>query len=194
MAGLINTVSAELLTGIRTTAISMTTHTLAAYAEPIALFDFSVTNPLYEGFDALRRVDSGPIIPFNFDSDFPTNDNSSAEFNPFYDEMLATYYPVDVTVRAVAVAGEAPDFIKDMNMDGQYSAADLVFDNEYQLVSNEVEVALRLTSDNLLVDSDDPKCPPRTFIFRDLDGDGLSGAPPRCRGTSSSTRARRVPQ
>lgn len=194
MAGLINTVSTELLTGVGTTAVTMTTHTLAGYAEPIALFDFSLSDPQFDGFSALRRVDSGPLIPFNFDSEFPTDNNSSAEFNPFYDEMLATYYPVDVTLRAVAVAGEAPPAVSDVNMDGIVSAADLMASGDYEVVSNEIEVTLRLTFDNLLVDSEDPKCPPRTFIFRDLDGDGMSGAPEKCSGTSSSTRSRRIPQ
>lgn len=195
MAGLINTVSAELVTGWRKTAITMTSHTLAGYAEPIAIFDFSVTDPQYFGYNALVRIDSGEIIPFNYESDFPfNNDNSKAEFNGFYDEIMEQVYPTKVTVRAVAVAGEAPAFIKDMNGDNKFTAAD-VKKMKYTLISNEIKTELRLTYDNLLVESQNPKCPPRTVVYLDLDGDMDSGAPGlQCKGTSSSTRRRPIPR
>lgn len=195
MAGLINTVSEELLTGGRKTAITMTTHTLAGYAEPIAIFDFSVTDSKYAGYNALVRIDSGPIIPFNYESDFPfDNNNSKSEFNPFYDEILAKIYPIEATLRAVAVSGEAPDFIDDMNYDGKFTAADVELAG-YTLISNEIKTKLTLTDDNLLADTPNPKCPPRTVLYLDLDGDMLSGAPGQeCKGTSSSTRTRRVPR
>ncbi len=195
MAGLINTVSEELLTGWRKTAITMTTHTLAGYAEPIAIFDFSVTDSKYAGYNALVRIDSGPIVPFNYESDFPLNDdNSKSTFNPFYDEILAQIYPVKVTLRAVAVSGEAPDFIDDMDYDGNFTAADVQLAG-YTLISNEIKTTLRLTDDNLLADTPNPKCPPRTVLYLDLDGDMASGAPQKqCKGTSSSTRTRRVPR
>ena len=190
MAGLLNTVSFEFETGTRSTAINMTSHTLAGFAEPIAVFDFDVTDPSYAGYAALRRVDSGPVEPFNYVSDFPTGDNSDAAFNPFYDELLSGFYPTEFELRAVAVAGEAPAFIDDTNGDGRYTAADLAMAG-YTLISNEIRTTIRVTSDNLLVESRDPKCPPRTVIYRDLDGNGSAGAPPTCRGTSSSTRLRR---
>lgn len=194
MAGFINTVSEEILTGVNTTVITMTSHVLAGVAEPIAVFDFSVTDPRYAGYNALRRVDSGPVEPFNFVSPFPGDDNNAtAEFNPFYDELLASYYPVEITLRAVAVAGEAPDFIEDLDQDGEYTAADVRLAG-YTLVSNEIKTVLRLTNDNLLADSESPKCPPRTLLYGDLDGDMDAGAPERCLGTSSSTRTRRVPR
>ncbi|MEO1034266.1 MAG: hypothetical protein AAFX44_01775 [Pseudomonadota bacterium] len=190
MAGLINTVSSEFETGIRTTAIVMHSHALAGFAEPIAVFDFDVSDPAYAGFSSLRRVDSGPIEPFNYVSAFPTGDNSNAAFNPFYDEIVSTYYPAKVEIRAVAVNGEAPAFIDDMNGDGRYTAADLMLAG-YTLVSNEIKTSVTVINDNLLVESDDPKCPPRTLIYRDLDGNGSAGAPEKCLGTSSSTRLRR---
>ena len=194
MAGLINTVSEELLTGWRKTAITMTTHTLAGYAEPIAIFDFSVTDSKYAGYNALVRIDSGPITPFNYESDFPLNDNSKSEFNPFYDEILAKVYPVEATLRVVAVSGEAPDFIDDLNYDGKFTAADVELAG-YTLISNEIKTKLTLTSDNLLADTPNPKCPPRTVLYLDLDGDMVSGAPQKqCKGTSSSTRTKRIPR
>lgn len=195
MAGLINTVSAELLTGWRKTAITMTTHTLAGYAEPIAIFDFSVTDPQYAGYNALVRIDSGDIIPFNYESDFPfNNDNSKAEFNPFYDEILEAIYPIDVTLRAVAVHGEAPAFIEDLNYDGKFTAADVQMAG-YTLISNEIKTNLMLNSANLLDETPNPKCPSRSVVFRDLDGDMDSGAPAKqCKGTSSSSRKRPIPR
>ena len=195
MAGLINTVSEELLTGWRKTAITMTTHTLTGYVDPIAIFDFSISDPKYAGYNALVRIDSGPIIPFNYGSDFPLNDdNSKSTFNPFYDEILEQIYPTKVTVRAVAVAGEAPDFIDDINYDGKFTAADVELAG-YSLISNEIKTTIRLTHDNLLAETPNPKCPPRTVLYLDLDGDMVSGAPQKkCKGTSSSTRKRRVPR
>ncbi|MGI9307607.1 MAG: hypothetical protein ACR2P6_00010 [Gammaproteobacteria bacterium] len=195
MAGLINTVSAELLTGWRKTAITMTTHTLAGYAEPIAIFDFSVSDPQYAGYNALVRIDSGPITPFNYESDFPLNDdNSKATFNSFYDEILAKIYPTEATFRAVAVSGEAPDFIDDLNHDGKFTAADVEMAG-YTLVSNEIKTKLTLTYENLAIETPNPKCPPRTVLFLDLDGDMVSGAPQKqCKGTSSSTKRRRIPR
>ena len=142
----------------------------------------------------MRRIDGGPVEPFNFVSPFPGSDNNATgAFNPFYDELLASYYPVEVTLRAVAVAGEAPDFIDDLNHDGRYTALDLKLAG-YTLVSNEIQTNLRLTSDNLLAESENPKCPPRTLLYGDIDGDMDSGAPEKCLGTSSSTRTRRVPR
>lgn len=173
----------------------MTSHTLAGYAEPIVIFDFSVTDPQYDGYNALVRIDSGEVIPFNYESDFPfNNDNSKAEFNEFYDEIMEQVYPTKVTVRAVAVAGEAPAFIEDMNGDNEFTAADVQM-MEYTLISNEIKTILNLTYDNLLVESQNPKCPPRTVIYRDLDEDMDSGAPAKqCKGTSSSTRRRPIPR
>jgi hypothetical protein len=193
LAGFVNTVSTELLDGKRQTAITATTHPLAGVFEPIALFDFSVTNPDYAGFDYLQRVDSAPITAFELMSAVPEETDPPPQANEFYDELLSTYFPVEVTIRAVVVARQAPAFIEDLNGDGKFTARDVRMAG-YQLVSNEVEINLTLTHDNLLVDSPDIKCLPRTVIFDDLDGDGANGEPFKCTGKSGSTRSRRVPR
>lgn len=193
MGGFLNVVSAELLDGRNQTAITATLHTLAGVFEPIAVFDFSVTNPDYAGFDYLQRVDSGPITAFELMSEVPVETDPPPQANEFYDELLSTYYPIDLKIRAVLVERQAPAFIHDLNGDGRYTARDVQLAG-YELLSNEVEIELTLTHDNLLVDSPDIKCLPRTVVFDDLDGDGKDGEPFKCSGKSGSSRSRRVPR
>jgi hypothetical protein len=193
LAGFVNVVSDELLDGKGQTVITATTHPLAGVFEPIAVFDFSVTNPEYAGYDYLSRVDSGPNTAVNLMSSVPVETDPVEQANEFYDEVLATYYPVDMVFRAVIVAGEAPDYIHDLFRDRQFTALD-VRRAGYQLLSNEIEIGLTLTHDNLLIDSPDIKCLPRTVVFDDLDGDGQDGEPFKCSGKSGSTRSRRVPR
>lgn len=193
MGGFLNVISAELLDGRNQTAITATLHTLAGVFEPLAVFDFSVTDPDYAGFDYLQRVDSGPITGFDLMSEVPVETDPPPKANEFYDELLSTYYPVDVTIRAVLVERQAPEFVFDLDGDKRYTARDVQLAG-HELVSNEVEIHLTLTHDNLLVESPDIKCLPRTVIFDDLDGDGKNGEPFKCSGKSGSSRSRRVPR
>ena len=193
LAGLFNTIAAELLDGRNQTAITATMHPLAGVFEPIAVFDFSVTNPDYDGYDYLQRVDSGPVTAFRLMSDIPVETDPPPKANEFYDEILSTYYPVDIVIRAVLVERQAPAFIHDLDSDGKFTAADVGLDG-YRLLSNQVEINLTLTHDNLLIDSQEIKCLPRTVIFDDLDGNGKNGEPFKCSGKSGSSRSRRVPR
>ena len=193
LAGFVNTVSSELLDGKRQTAITATTHPLAGVFEPIAVFDFSVTDPAYAGYDYLQRVDSSPITAFELMSPIPQETDPPPQANQFYDELLATFYPVEITIRAVVVARDAPAYIEDLDGNGKFTARDVKLAG-YDLVSNEVEINLVLTHDNLLVESPDIKCLPRTVLFDDLDGDGSTGEPFKCTGKAGASRARRVPR
>jgi hypothetical protein len=193
LAGIVNTVSAELVDGRNQTAVTATMHPLAGVFEPIAVFDFSISDPVYAGYDYLQRVDSGPVTAFHLMSEIPVESDPIDKANRYYDELLSTYYPVTVDVRAVVVEREAPEFIHDLNGDGVYSAADVRMAG-YDLVSNEVEMRLTLTHDNLLIESPDIKCLPRTVLFVDLDGDGKTGEPFKCSGKSGSSRLRRAPR
>lgn len=188
MAGFVNTVSAEDLDGRRQTAITASLHLLAGVFEPIAIVDADTDNA---AFDYAMRVDSGDVVDFNLDAPFPPDAPGAA--NDFYDELLGRYYPADVPIRAVLVNGEAPDFIIDMNGDKQFTAVDVRMMG-YRLVSNEVATNVRVTHENLLTESPDSKCPPRTFIHGDLDGNGARGNLPECILTSGSTRSRRPPR
>ena len=80
-----------------------------------------------------------------------------------------------------------------MNGDSEYTALDVALAG-YELVTNEVSVGLTLTHENLLSEAPDSKCPPRTLIHTDLDGDMDRGELPECLLTSGSTRKRRVPR
>ena len=204
MAGLTQAVSTELRTGRGRSAVMSYQHAIGAIFEPIAIFDFSITNPDFGGANAAVRVDSGDIVPFTYVNAFPEFAADGPNNNPFYEELLEQIYPVRTTVRAVLVAGEAPDYIEDLNGDGIYSAADVAMMPGVEVISNQVEIDLRLFHDHLLSDSNDPECPQkRTVLYRDLDGNGDDGAvfrtgpeaglPLDCIGTSGATRTRRVP-
>lgn len=192
-AGLLNTVSAELLDGRNQTVITASMHPLAGVFEPIALFDFSISDPAYEGYDYLQRVDSSPVSAFELMSTVPVESDPPLDANPFYDELLSTYYPIEIVLRAVVVARQAPEFIHDLNHDGHFTALDVRLAG-YEVVSNEIELRLELTHDNLLSDSLGYKCLPRTLLFADLDGDGKDGEPFKCDGKSGSVRGRRRPR
>ena len=192
MAGFINTVSAVDLDGRGQTTITAYLHILAGVFEPIALIDTAVSDPSLDGFEYAIRVDSGPVTGINLVEPMPQIVEPGSA-NAFYDELLSQYYPVDINVRAVVVNGEAPDYIYDMNGDGAYTASDVSLAG-YELVTNEVSINLRLTDENLLTEAPDSKCPPRTLIHTDLDGDMDRGELPECLLTSGSSRSRRVPR
>lgn len=193
LAGMVNTVSVELLDGRRQTAVTISMHPLAGVFEPIAVFDLAISNPDYAGYDYLHRVDSGPVSAFKLMSAIPVETDPPVQANEFYDELLSTYYPVDFVIRAVVVAGEAPDYIHDLDGNGRFTARDVSMAG-YELLTNEVEMNLTVTHDNLFIDSQDVKCLPRTLVFDDIDGDGQSGEPFKCVGKSGSGRTRRVPR
>ncbi len=192
MAGFVNTVSTVDLDGQGLTIITAYFHVLAGVFEPIALIDTSVSDPSLSGFEYAIRVDSGPVTGINLVEPMPQVP-ASGSANAFYDELLLQYYPADVTIRAVVVNGEAPDFIYDNDNDGHYTAHDLQLGG-YDLVTNEVSITLTLAHENLLTEAPDSKCPPRTLIHTDLDGDMDRGDLPECLLTSGSSRARRVPR
>lgn len=192
MAGFINTVSTEDLDGRNQSAITASMHLLAGVFEPIAIVDTDITDPSLAGFDNAMRVDSGDIVGFNLDAPFPMG-SAGGLANEYYDEMLSQYYPAKVKIRAVLVNGEAPDFIYDMNGDNRYTARDVALAG-YEVLSNEVSITLKLTHENLLTESPDSKCPPRTLIHSDLDGNGARGMLPDCLLTSGSVRVRRPPR
>lgn len=204
MAGLITTVSTELKTGRNKVAVTSSFHAIGGLIEPLAVFDFSLNqlDPQYAGFNAAYRVDSGPVVPFNYTGQFPQFAADANVNNPFYAQLLEKVYPSRVTVRAVLVQGEAPDYIEDLDGDGKYTASDVAAMG-YTLISNQVEINLNFIHDNLLSESNDPECPPRTILYRDLDGNSDDGArfmggsedgkPLKCEGTSGASRLRRVP-
>ena len=192
MAGFINTVSAVDLNGRGQTTVTAYMHALAGAFEPIAIIDTDVSDPALTGYEYAMQVDSGPIMGINLDEPLPPVAMSGSA-NAFYDELLSQYYPVDVTIRAVVVNGEAPDYIYDLDGDGKYTARD-VRRAGYKLLSNEVSINLTLTDANLLTDAPDSKCPPRTLIHRDLDGNMNAGELPECILTSGSSRTRRPPR
>jgi len=183
LAGFVNTVSVELRTRAGGPAVTATMHVLAGLFEPLALFDLDVDA---QGADFLRRLESGPVEAFGFLGP-PADDDA------LFRELMSTYSPVDLTLRAVLVEGAAPTFVHDANGDGRYTERDLALMG-YVLLSNEERLRLRLEVDALITETSQGRtCPPRSLIFRDLDGNGSSGEI-GCSGSGGAARLRRVPR
>lgn len=190
MAGFLNTVSFEDVDGRGQSAVTASIHALAGVFEPIAIVDADVSDPSLAGSAYAIRVDSGPVEGFNVSEPYPPAGPGAA--NAFYAEILSQYYPAELRIRAVVVNGEAPAFIYDMNGDGKYTARDVEMMG-HPLLSNEVSIKLMVTLENLLEESPDNQCPPRTFIHGDVDGNGSIGLLPECKNPAAgASRSRRI--
>ena len=190
MAGFFNTVSFEDQDGRGQSAVTASIHALAGVFEPIAIVDAAVSDPSLAGSAYAIRVDSGPVEGFNLTEPYPPSGPGAA--NAFYREILSKYYPRQIEVRAVVVNGEAPAFIYDMDGDKRYTARDVEMMG-YSLLSNEVRTRLTVTLENLIEDSPDNQCPPRTFIHGDVDGNAERGLLPECKNPAAgASRLRRI--
>ena len=182
MGGFVNSVSQELRTRRGGSALEASMQVLGGMFEPIALFDLDVDAA---GVDFLRRLESGPVQPFNFLAPPATDDEKLAE-------LLFTYGPYELDMRVVIVEGVAPTFIEDRNHDGRYTAADLE-KMGFKLLSNEARLKLVQDFDLLVTETVFGRtCPPPSLIYQDLDGNGSSGAI-SCSGSGGAARVRRRP-
>lgn len=183
VAGFLNTVSVELLTGRNATVVTGSMHVLAGLFEQIALFDLDVADA---GVDFLRRLESSPVEAFSF-VDAPADDDA------VFRELMATYAPFEIVLRAVLVEGIAPTFIEDVDGDGRYTIRDLLRMG-FNPLSNQAQLRLRLDLDARITQTPQGRtCPPRSLIFADLDGNGASGEIP-CSGSGGAARVRRPPR
>jgi len=183
LGGFINTVSSEVRTRRGATALTASMHVLAGLLEPVVLVDLDVAGG---GADFLRRFESGPVQAFDFLAP-PANDDA------LFLELVSTYSPFEIELRAVMVAGVGPTFIEDANGDGRYTATDLELMG-YTLLSNEARLRLREEVDLAITQTSRGRtCPPQSLIFADLDGNGASGAIP-CSGSGGASRLVRPPQ
>ncbi|MDX1389231.1 MAG: hypothetical protein R3344_08575, partial [Acidobacteriota bacterium] len=182
-SGFLNTVSVELLDKKGRTAIHASMHVLAGVFEPIALFDLDVDNPKV---DFLRRLESGEVESFRFDPP-PATEEELLEY------LVNTYSPVEFDLRAVVVKGIAPEFIEDVNHDGNYTARDVELMG-YELLSNQATIHVREAFDLSITDTVlGHTCPSQSLIYRDLDGNGEDGSVD-CSGTGGARRLRRIPR
>ncbi|HEU5468178.1 MAG TPA: hypothetical protein VFU77_02660, partial [Steroidobacteraceae bacterium] len=183
MAGFVNTVAQELRTKRGGPALTAYMHVQGGMFEPLAVFDLDVEAA---GTDFLRRVDSGRVRRFRFVGT-PQSDDDILR------ELLSTYGPYELELRAALVEGVAPTFIRDMNEDGRYTVADLRRMG-HQVISNEARLRLVVDFDALVTDTSFGRtCPPPSLLYRDLDGNGRDGAI-SCSGSGGAARVRRVPQ
>lgn len=183
MAGFVNTVSQQLAARRGGPALLASMHVVGGMFEPIAQFDLDVDAP---GVDFLRRLDSGPVKAFTFLAP-PQNDDDTLR------ELLSTYGPYDLELRAVIVEGVAPTFIRDMNGSGRFTARDLELMG-YRLQSNEVRLRLTVDFDVLLTETITGRtCPPPSLLYKDLDGNGRDGAI-SCSGSGGAGRIRPRPR
>ena len=183
MGGFINSVSQELLTKRGGSAISAWMQMIAGMVEPIALVDLDVDEA---GVDYLRRLDSGPVQAFRFNT--PPQNEDDVLF-----EVASSYSPFELELRVVLVEGVAPTFIHDKNRDGRFTATDLRRMG-HKVLSNEARLRLIQDFDVVVTQTVSGRtCPPPSLIYRDLDGNGLDGAI-SCSGSGGATRIRRKPQ
>jgi hypothetical protein len=183
MGGFITSVAQELLTKRGGSAITAWMPMVAGMVEPIALVDLDVDAP---GVDFLRRLESGPVKPFQFMA--PPQNDDDVLF-----EISSSYSPFELELRVVLVEGVAPTFIHDKNHDGRFTATDLRRMG-YKILSNEARLRLVQDFDVVVTQTVTGRtCPPPSLIYRDLDGNGLDGAI-SCSGSGGATRIRRKPQ
>ena len=189
MAGLMQGVTSELLDSSGNTTVTGHTQVLAGMFEPVVVVDLNLDpNGPYGGFDFVRSVDGGEPKGFNTDIDIvPNNQNAITSV------LLQTVSPVNIGLKTVVVEGTAPDFVADMDGNGQFNQADLVMMG-YTPISNEASRKIRLEFDAVInLPADGINCPHRNLIYLDLDGNGDNGDP-LCSGTSSSRKSTRVPR
>jgi hypothetical protein len=183
MAGFFNSVAQELRSRRGGPALTAYMHVQGGMFEPIAIFDLDVDSP---GTDFLRRLESGPVTAFRF-LGTPQSDDDTLR------ELLSTYGPYELELRAALVDGVAPTFIRDMNGDRRYTAADLRRMG-HAVISNEARLRLTVDFDALVTDTITGRtCPPPSLLYGDLDGNGRDGAI-SCSGSGGATRVRRVPR
>jgi len=163
-AGMLNSVTIELLDRADRSSIMAFLRVPDGLLEPLTLVDRSVTTP---GVDFMTRRDSGPIESHTFPSPPP------AFLPQVVAAILATYPEVNVTVRAVIVAGQAPSFIDDLDGNGAYTSRDLQLAG-YTLLSNQATLQIRAIQNDVLSELVPFKCP-AAILAGDLDGNGLTG-------------------
>jgi hypothetical protein len=179
-AGMLNSVSIELVNSKDQSAILAFLRVPDGLLEPLTLVDRSISgNP---NVDFMTRQDSGPITTHKFSTP-PVGTPGVV------DAILATYPDVNVTVTAVIVAGQAPNLIEDRDGNGQYNAKDLQLAG-YTLLSNSTSLKIHAIQTDVLSDFVPFKCP-AAILAGDLDGNGLTGY--SC-NTGNARSIRRPPQ
>ncbi len=158
-AGMLNSVSIELVDKNDQSYIRAFLRVPNGLLEPLTLIDRSLANSTAE---LLTRRDSGPIQSFDFPS------------FPGLVDILSTYPDVNVTVQAVIVDGQAPNFIDDLDGNNRFTARDLQLAG-YTLLSNQATIEIHAIQNDVLAEySEFVKCPV-AILGGDLDGDGSSG-------------------
>jgi hypothetical protein len=174
-AGMLSSVGIELVDKNDGSSIIAILRVPTGLLEPLTVIDRSLPGSTFE---LLTRQDSGPIQSFDFPS------------TPGVPEILSTLPDVNVTVRAVVVDGEAPDFIDDVDGDNKLTARDLRLAG-YTLLSNEATMNIHAVQNDAFAEwVNFVKCP-TAILAGDLDGDGSSGY--SC-NTGNARSIRRPPQ
>lgn len=174
-AGMLSSVSIELVDKSDRSSIVALLRVPTGLLEPLTVIDRSLPGSTFE---LLTRQDSGPIQSFDFPS------------TPGVSEILSTLPDVNVTLRAVIVDGEAPDFIDDLDGDDKLTARDVKLAG-HTLLSNEAAIEIHAVQNDVFAEwVNFVKCP-TAILGGDLDGDGSSGY--SC-NTGNARSIRRPPQ
>ncbi|MDH3587892.1 MAG: hypothetical protein OEQ74_00675 [Gammaproteobacteria bacterium] len=157
-----------------------------ALFEPLVAVDTSINaaGP-YTACDYLRKIDEGPIECLNYDGDVGVNVARARA-------IVADLRPSKVTLKAVLVAGPAPDFLTDANFDGKFTEADLVAEG-HTLLSNVATYRFK-TLRPYNIETGGDRCPPNNMLVaKDLDGADIAFDFYSC-STGSARSGRRVPR
>jgi hypothetical protein len=187
-AGFVTTVTSVLVDNTNRSNVKATIVVPRALFEPLIAIDSDVDpSGAFAGFDYVRQIDDGD--PEGINSTFGSNVNV-----PRARAIAADLPPIKVKVKAVLVDGDAPDFITDVNGDGNFTKADLEAMG-HTLLSNVATYKIRaLRPYNIETGGD--RCPPiDMLVAKDLDGADPVGFPNTYTCSTGSARSgRRVPR
>ena len=167
MAGLVSTISyTQASAGDRSSLVAIL-NVQRGVLEPVVQVDYEIDPSSGLPINSFeRRLDSGPVESFTFDT--PGDLQSQTEA---YEALFATLEPYQVVLKAVVVEGDAEPFLEDLNGNGVVGAGDLILAG-HTLLSDVLRVRVRAIQPEAL-DTGFFECGNARMIKNaDLDGDG----------------------
>ncbi len=189
LAGFTSTVTRELRDRFGRSHIVAHMQIERGMLEPLVVFDARTapTAP-FIGPNFLRRIDSGPVESFNWDTPPSPTTVTAAEVAQLLDTLPDV---TSVKVRAVLVKGNAPEFIDDLDMDGRYTIKDLVLMG-FEPLSNQAQRTINIVQQEKFEDFGGTlECPAQSVIVGvDLTGNNAGYS---CQDGDGSSRSRKRP-
>ena len=190
LAGFTSTVTRELTDRVGRSHVVAHMQVERGMLEPLVAFD-ARTDPVspYIGSTFQRRIDSGPVQTFSWDT-APTTDYTAAELEQLLETLPDS---TSVKVRAVLVEGQAPSYIDDLDKNGKFTIKDLVLMG-YTPLSNQAMQTINVIQQDKFEDFGGPLECPSLRVIAGIDFDGNNVGYPCQDGDGSSRSVKRVPQ